>query len=155
MGNTNKRAKKVQKRNAKKSAAKKQVNQIVEMDRLSLKEIKRHQSMLTKDVIIDILINDMDCDPDDCKLYFDTLEDELKIDFDSAQTKPAALEMEFNEEVVKSKATPWYQVFVGKILEKYSEDDEGVAAKRASDIASGVMTCMASASEIIKWQATR
>ncbi|MGD6738115.1 hypothetical protein ACP5PY_18025 [Photobacterium leiognathi subsp. mandapamensis] len=74
----NKRAKKVQKRNAKKKAVQKKINRIAEMERLYLKESKRHQSMLTKSIIIDILTTDLDESNEDTILYFETLEESLK-----------------------------------------------------------------------------
>ncbi|HBC3931560.1 TPA: hypothetical protein KD853_004738 [Vibrio parahaemolyticus] len=144
----NKRAKKVQKRNAKKKAAKRQVNQVIESERLALKEVKRYQAMLTKSAILDILINDLDESPEDCQLYFETMESELGINFDEVTTKPAALKIEMlDDDGVNYKTTPWYDVFISKMVEKHGEE---TAREKAWGIATGVMTCMMSANEIVK-----
>lgn len=144
----NKRTKKVQKRNAKKKAAKKQINQAIESERLAMKEMKRYQAMLTKSAILDILINDLDESPEDCQQYFETMESELDINFDEVTTKPAALKIEMLEDDgMKYKTTPWYEVFIDKMAEKY---DEETAREKAWGIATGVMTCMMSANEIVK-----
>ncbi|WP_285331948.1 hypothetical protein [Vibrio parahaemolyticus] len=144
----NKRTKKVQKRNAKKKAAKKQINQAIESERLAMKEMKRYQAMLTKSAILDILINDLDESPEDCQQYFETMESELDINFDEVTTKPAALKIEMLEgDGMKYKTTPWYEVFIDKMGEKY---DEETAREKAWGIATGVMTCMMSANEIVK-----
>ncbi|MGD6738123.1 hypothetical protein ACP5PY_18065 [Photobacterium leiognathi subsp. mandapamensis] len=94
----NKRAKKVQKRNAKKKAVQKKINRIAEMERLYLKESKRHQSMLTKSIIIDILTTDLDESNEDTILYFETLERELEVNFDKVKNKPAAFQIEMFED---------------------------------------------------------
>ncbi len=144
----NKRSKKIQKRNAKKKAAKKQINQAIESERLAMKEMKRYQAMLTKSAILDILINDLDESPEDCQLYFETMESELDINFDEVTTKPAALKIEMLEDDgMKYKTTPWYEVFIDKMTEKYGEE---TAREKAWGIATGVMTCMMSANEIVK-----
>jgi len=144
----NKRSKKVQKRNAKKKAAKKQINQAIESERLVMKEMKRYQSMLTKSTIIDILINDLDESPEDCILYFEVMESELGINFDEVPAKPAALEIEMlDDEGMKYKTTHWYEIFADKMVKKYGED---AAREKAWGIATGVMTCMMSANEIVK-----
>jgi molybdopterin-biosynthesis enzyme MoeA-like protein len=144
----NKRSKKIQKRNAKKKAAKKQINQAIESERLAMKEMKRYQAMLTKSAILDILINDLDESPEDCQLYFETMESELDINFDEVTTKPAALKIEMLEDDgMKYKTTPWYEVFIDKMAEKYGEE---TAREKAWGIATGVMTCMMSANEIVK-----
>ncbi|HHY0432764.1 TPA: hypothetical protein ACVU44_004735 [Vibrio parahaemolyticus] len=144
----NKRTKKVQKRNAKKKAAKKRLNQTVESERLAMKEMKHYQAMLTKNAILDILINDLDESPEDCQLYFETMENELNINFDEVTTKPAALKVEMlDDDGMKYKTTPWYEVFIDKMVEKYGEE---TAREKAWGIATGVMTCMMSASEIVK-----
>ena len=144
----NKRAKKVQKRNAKKKAAQKQINRVEEMDRLYLKESKRHQSMLTKSIIIDILVKDLDESNEDAILYFETLERELGVNFDKERNKPAALQIEMVEDGIKYKTSAWYEVFISELMNKYGEEDKQ-ARERAWKIATGVMTCMASASEIV------
>ncbi|MFW9651194.1 hypothetical protein V3H25_22490 [Vibrio parahaemolyticus] len=144
----NKRSKKVQKRNAKKKNAKKQENHNLELERLAIKEMKRNQSMLTKSTLIDILVNDLEESLEDCRLYFDTMENELGINFDKVTTKPAALKIEMlDDDGMKYKTTPWYEMFVDKMTEKY---DEETARKKAWGIATGVMTCMMSANEIVK-----
>lgn len=144
----NKRAKKVQKRNAKKKAATKQTNQKFEQARFAHQENIRHQSMLTKNILIDLLINDLDEKEEYVKLYFETMENELGIDFDTVKTKPAALEIEMVEEGIKYRTNPWYDRFVSELIETYGEDEKS-AKERAWGIATGVMTCMASASEIV------
>ncbi|KLV03291.1 hypothetical protein ABT56_20190 [Photobacterium aquae] len=144
----NKRAKKVQKRNAKRKAEKKQTNQTIESERLAMKKMKHYQAMLTKSAILDILINDLDESPEDCHLYFETMENELDINFDEVTTKPAALQIEMLEDDgIKYKTNPWYDVFIEKMTEKYGEK---TAREKAWGIATGVMTCMMSAGEIVK-----
>lgn len=144
----NKRAKKVQKRNAKRKAEKKQTNQTIESERLAMKKMKHYQTMLTKSVILDILINDLDESPEDCQLYFETMENELDINFDEVTTKPAALQIEMLEDDgIKYRTTPWYNVFIDNMTEKYGEE---TAREKAWGIATGVMTCMMSAHEIVK-----
>ncbi|MGD6738130.1 hypothetical protein ACN08S_00010 (plasmid) [Photobacterium leiognathi subsp. mandapamensis] len=144
----NKRAKKVQKRNAKKKAVQKKINRIAEMERLYLKESKRHQSMLTKSIIIDILTTDLDESNEDTILYFETLERELEVNFDKVKNKPAAFQIEMFEDGINYKTSAWYEVFVRELMNKYGEEDKQ-ARERAWKIATGVMSCMVSASEIV------
>ena len=138
------RARKVQNRYAKKKAVQKHANRSEESERLFLKDTHRYQSMLTKSIIIDILVNDLGESKEDASLYFETLEKELGVNFDTEKTKPSAVHIEMVEGGIKSRASSWYEVFISELMARYGEDDKQVR-ERGWKIATGVMTCIMSA----------
>lgn len=142
-----KRHKKVQKRTAKKKSALKKINQVEEQQRLEVKELKRYQFLLTKETILDILINDLNESPEDCELYFDTMENELGVSFNAMKNKPSAITIEkVDNDDVTYRTHSWYEMFIEKLVHKYGEED---ARKQAWGIQTGFMTTMLSAKEIV------
>ena len=146
----NKRAKKVQKRKAKKAArTKKPARTVEESVTLALKfarENERYQAMLTKSIIIDVLVNDKGESLDDCSLYFEIIESEFKVDFDKAKVKPKPAMMHTG--IDDTSMAPWLVRFISKLGEKYG--DHELAGLRAFDIYFNVEDCLNNAKAVMK-----
>lgn len=142
----NKRASKVQKRKAKKAARTKKPARSAKACAAFARENKRYQAMLTKSIIIDVLVNDKGESLEDCNLYFEIIESELKVDFDKAEVKPKPAMGHVGIDDISM--APWLVCFIGKLDEKYG--DHKLAGSKALDIYFNVEDCLSNAKAVIK-----
>lgn len=128
------RAKKTQKRTAKKKAALKKHNKQIESERYEMIRQLACRPQLKKKHLYFMMVDNAKMCRDDIDLLFDVMKENLGSDFDDLDEKPLALTIYEYEFGAETGFEHWFEAFASEMSERYDEDDANERIKNIVSI---------------------